>query len=76
VAGLLAGVLAAGRLPRASPDPRVLPNEPKAGAGLLAGAAGVAAASAGTGAGADESAGAGTGAPDFSLSDMSVFLWC
>ena len=71
---MLAGALVAGRLPRARPEPRVLPNEPKAGAGLLAGAAWGAAESAGPEAGADKSAGAGLGAPDFSLSDMSLFF--
>lgn len=66
------------RLPRASPEPRVAPNEPNpAGAGALAtlgaGLAG-AASSAGTGAAAGKSAGAGIGAPDFSGSDMCVLV--
>jgi hypothetical protein len=68
----------AGRLPRARPDPRVAPKEPNAGAGVLTGAAaagGAGATSAGAGAGADKSAGASFGVPDFSGSDMCVFVY-
>jgi hypothetical protein len=77
VAGALAGAEAAGRLPRRRPEPRFAPNDPNAGAGLLTGAAEPGAAavdSTGAPAGADKSAGAGVGAPDFSDSDMCVFV--
>jgi hypothetical protein len=69
---VLAAAGALGRLPRASPEPRVAvlnePNDPAAGAVLAPGAAaeGADGLSAGDGAGADESAEAGVGAPDFS----------
>ncbi len=76
---------AAGRLPlpRARPEPRVLPNEPAFAVSALAevsltDAAGVdelAADSAGTGAGAGKSADASWGAPDFSGSDMCVLVY-
>jgi hypothetical protein len=64
-------------LPRARPEPRAPPKEPKAAGALLllAGAEDAAAGSAGAFAEAGKSAGAGVGAPDFSGSDMCVCVY-
>ena len=69
----MGAALGAERLPRAKPEPRLVPNDPGAGVPTAAGTRGLGGAAGGSaaaGAGAGKSAEAGEGAPDLSVSDM------